>query len=169
MYDGSDTIVLCKECAYQDVLPIAWRPLPASLDADLSAVFGDSNVRVLQSCAAIEEHGQIEKAGRKRPARCRPPTNRSEGQSAPGSGWPNTGQQPAAATSDDDPLQRPRCHLARRHFRSQVPKEPSRFICATVCRGHCSSSGESRVCRRKGRSRLASCLRERPQRNCAEA
>jgi hypothetical protein len=61
MYDGSDTIVLYEELAYQDVLPMAWRPLPDSLDADLSAVFGESNVRVLQSCAAIEEHGHIEK------------------------------------------------------------------------------------------------------------
>lgn len=38
MYDGSDTIVLYEELAYQDVLPIAWRPLPDSLDADLSAL-----------------------------------------------------------------------------------------------------------------------------------
>jgi hypothetical protein len=61
MYDGSDTIVLYEELAYQDVLPVAWRPLPDTLDADLSAAFGDANVRVLQACAAIEEHGHIEK------------------------------------------------------------------------------------------------------------
>ena len=61
MYDGSDTIVLYEELAYQDMLPVAWRPLPDTLDADLSATFSDANVRVLQSCAAIEEHGHIEK------------------------------------------------------------------------------------------------------------
>ena len=61
MYDGSDTIVLYEELAYQDMLPVAWRPLPDSLDADLSAAFSDANVRVLQSCAAIEEHGHVEK------------------------------------------------------------------------------------------------------------
>ena len=30
MYDRSDTIVLYEELAYQDVLPMAWRPLPDS-------------------------------------------------------------------------------------------------------------------------------------------
>jgi hypothetical protein len=61
MYDGSDTIILYEELAYQDVLPIAWRPLPDELDADLVASFTDSNIRVLQACAALEEHSAGEK------------------------------------------------------------------------------------------------------------
>jgi len=61
MYDGSDTIILFEELAYQDVLAVAWRPLPAELDADLMASFSISNVRVLQACAALEEHSKGEK------------------------------------------------------------------------------------------------------------
>jgi len=61
MYDGSDTIILFEELAYQDVLPVAWRPLPDELDADLTASFSISNIRVLQACAALEEHSKGEK------------------------------------------------------------------------------------------------------------
>ena len=61
MYDGSDTIILYEELAYQDVLPMAWRRLPDELDADLVASFTDTNIRVLQACAALEEHSTGEK------------------------------------------------------------------------------------------------------------
>lgn len=61
MYDGSDTIILFEELAYQDVLPVAWRPLPDDLDADLTVSFADGNIRVLQACAALEEHSAGEK------------------------------------------------------------------------------------------------------------
>ena len=61
MYDGSDTIILFEELAYQDVLPVAWRPLPDELDPDLAAAYTDGNIRVLQACAALEEHSTGEK------------------------------------------------------------------------------------------------------------
>jgi hypothetical protein len=61
MYDGSDTIILFEELAYQDVLPVAWRQLPDELDADLVSSYAASNFRVLQACAALEEHSKGEK------------------------------------------------------------------------------------------------------------
>lgn len=61
MYDGSDTIILYEELAYQDVLPVSWRVLPDDLDADLAASYADGNIRVLQACAALEEHSTGEK------------------------------------------------------------------------------------------------------------
>jgi hypothetical protein len=61
MYDGSDTIILFEELAYQDVLPVAWRPLPDEMDPDLATSFAASNLRVLQACAALEEHSKGEK------------------------------------------------------------------------------------------------------------
>jgi hypothetical protein len=61
MYDGSDTIILYEELAYQDVLPVAWRALPAEPDADVLASFAYTNIRVLQACAALEEHSTGEK------------------------------------------------------------------------------------------------------------
>ncbi len=60
MFDGSDTIVLYEELAYQDVLPILWRALPGAVDAALAANYAERNVRVLQACAAIEEHRSSE-------------------------------------------------------------------------------------------------------------
>jgi hypothetical protein len=61
MYDGSDTVILFEELAYQDVLPVVWRPLADEIDPDLSASYTASNVRVLQACTALQEQGQLEK------------------------------------------------------------------------------------------------------------
>jgi hypothetical protein len=61
MYDGSDTIILYDELAYSDVLPVAWRPFAAPPEADLVASYVDGNIRVLQACAALEEHSAGEK------------------------------------------------------------------------------------------------------------
>lgn len=61
MYDGSDTVILFEELAYQDVLPVAWKPLPDQIDPDLAASYAASNVRVLQACTALQEQGQVEK------------------------------------------------------------------------------------------------------------
>jgi len=61
MYDGSDTVILFEELAYQDVLPVAWRPLPDQIDPDLAASYTASNIRVLQACTALQEQGQVEK------------------------------------------------------------------------------------------------------------
>ncbi len=56
MYDGADTVVLYEELAYQDVLPLLWRPLPGTVDQAVAASFTDRNVRLLHACAAVEEH-----------------------------------------------------------------------------------------------------------------
>ncbi len=61
MYEGTDTIVLYEELAYEDVLPLAWRPHLEPLDPAVVTSFGERNLHVLQACAAIEEHGQQEK------------------------------------------------------------------------------------------------------------
>jgi hypothetical protein len=62
MYDGSDTVILFEELAYQDVLPVAWRPLSDQIDPDLAASYASSNVRVLQASTALQEQGQTDKA-----------------------------------------------------------------------------------------------------------
>ncbi|MEP7245062.1 MAG: PilZ domain-containing protein [Gammaproteobacteria bacterium] len=67
MYDGSDTVILFEELAYQDVLPVVWRPLPDEIDPDLSASYMNSNVRVLQACTALQEQGQVEKVDENSP------------------------------------------------------------------------------------------------------
>lgn len=61
MYEGLDTIILYEELAYEDVLPVAWRPLPEPFDPALVGSFADRNLRVLQAVAALDEHGQLEK------------------------------------------------------------------------------------------------------------
>ena len=67
MYDGSDTIILFEELAYQDVLPVAWRPLPDQIDPDLAASYAASNVRVLQASTALQEQGSTDKADENSP------------------------------------------------------------------------------------------------------
>ena len=62
MYDGADTVILYEELAYQDVLPVLWRALPGTIDPALTASYSDQNVRLLEACAAIEEHAGSEKA-----------------------------------------------------------------------------------------------------------
>lgn len=67
MYEGVDTVVLEDELAYEDVLPVAWRPLREPLDAIALASLTDRNVKMLQVCAAIEEHGPVDKQDEKSP------------------------------------------------------------------------------------------------------
>ncbi len=67
MYDGSDTIILFEELAYQDVLPVAWRALPDQIDPDLAASYAASNVRVLQASTALQEQGPTDKADENSP------------------------------------------------------------------------------------------------------
>jgi hypothetical protein len=62
MFDGSDTIVLYEELAYEDNLPLTWMPFAAPPEAALLGGFAERNLRVLQASAAIEEH-----VGDKRP------------------------------------------------------------------------------------------------------
>jgi hypothetical protein len=67
MYEGVDTVVLQNELAYQDMLPVGWRPLAKSPDLALVTHMADGNVRILQVCAAIEEQGAVEKKDEKSP------------------------------------------------------------------------------------------------------
>jgi Atypical PilZ domain, cyclic di-GMP receptor len=61
MFDGSDTVVLHNELAYEEVLPVNWAPLAGTLDAAVAASFTERNVRLLQALAAIEDHGVSDK------------------------------------------------------------------------------------------------------------
>jgi hypothetical protein len=61
-YEGTDTIVLYEELAYEDVLPLAWRRLPEPYDPAVIGSFAERNLRVLQSLSALEDHGQIDKS-----------------------------------------------------------------------------------------------------------
>jgi hypothetical protein len=61
MYEGLDTIVLYEELAYEDVVPVAWQPLPEPFDPAVVGSFADRNLRALQALAALEEHGQLDK------------------------------------------------------------------------------------------------------------
>jgi Atypical PilZ domain, cyclic di-GMP receptor len=61
MFDGSDTVVLYNELAYEEVLPVNWSPLAAAVDATTAAGFSERNVRLLQALAAIEDHGVCDK------------------------------------------------------------------------------------------------------------
>jgi hypothetical protein len=61
MYDGADTIVLYEELAFQDVLPVLWRPMAAGLERGMTASFDDRNLRLLQAWDAMEEHVPVEK------------------------------------------------------------------------------------------------------------
>ena len=61
MFDGSDTVVLYEELAFQDVLPVVWRPLAAGAERDMAHGFDERNLRVLQAWDAMEEHVPVEK------------------------------------------------------------------------------------------------------------
>jgi hypothetical protein len=61
MFDGSDTVVLYDELAYEEVLPVNWAPLAGTVDALVAAGVTERNVRLLQALAAIEDHGSAEK------------------------------------------------------------------------------------------------------------
>src|SRR5579862_6056483 len=62
MYEGADTVVLYEELAFQDVLPVHWRPVNGPIDRELTAGFDDRNIRLLHAWDAMEEHGPVEKA-----------------------------------------------------------------------------------------------------------
>jgi Atypical PilZ domain, cyclic di-GMP receptor len=61
MYDGGDTVVLYEELAFQDVLPILWRPMTNPVDRELMGSFDERNLRLLQAWDAMEEHVPVEK------------------------------------------------------------------------------------------------------------
>lgn len=61
MADTIDTVILHNELAYADELPVRFRELSTVLDPGAEAAYVERNLRLLQSCAALEEHGQHEK------------------------------------------------------------------------------------------------------------
>jgi hypothetical protein len=61
MFDGSDTVVLYDELAYEEVLPVAWTPLAGAVEATVAASYTERNIRLLQALAAIEDHGIADK------------------------------------------------------------------------------------------------------------
>jgi hypothetical protein len=60
MYEGVDTVVLHDELAWEESLPVAFRPLAAAPEPSRLALLHERNLRVLQVCSAIEEQGAIE-------------------------------------------------------------------------------------------------------------
>jgi hypothetical protein len=66
-YEGADTIVLFEELAYEDLLPLAWRVSAAPITDLAKRSFLERNVKMLQACTALEEHGQPEKADERAP------------------------------------------------------------------------------------------------------
>jgi hypothetical protein len=66
-YEGVDTIVLFEELAYEDLLPLAWRASAAPITDLAKRSFLERNVKMLQACTALEEHGQPEKADERAP------------------------------------------------------------------------------------------------------
>jgi Atypical PilZ domain, cyclic di-GMP receptor len=61
MFDGRDTIVIDDKLAYEDLLPLRWRPEAAPPSDVQAAHYAERNLRVLQACDALEEHGQLDK------------------------------------------------------------------------------------------------------------
>jgi hypothetical protein len=61
MFDGSDTVVLYDELAYEEVLPVIWVPLAGRMEAAVATSFTERNVRLLQALAAVEDHGVSDK------------------------------------------------------------------------------------------------------------
>src|SRR3954463_3481849 len=61
MFDGRDTIVIYDKIAYEDLLPVRWRAEPAAPTDVQAAHYAERNLRVLQACDALEEHGQLDK------------------------------------------------------------------------------------------------------------
>jgi hypothetical protein len=61
MGELGDTVILHDELAYGDVLPVAFRPLADEPSDDALAAWSERNLRLLQGCAALEEHGGAEK------------------------------------------------------------------------------------------------------------
>ena len=67
MFDGRDTIVMFDKLAYEDLLSVLWRPQSAPVPDVQAQHFAERNLRVLQACDALEEHGQLDKKDEEAP------------------------------------------------------------------------------------------------------
>jgi hypothetical protein len=61
MSSHTETIVLFNELAYEDILALAWHPLTTAPEATQLHHLAERNVRLLQACEALEEHGVSDK------------------------------------------------------------------------------------------------------------
>src|SRR5690606_42041443 len=68
MYKGAAEIILKNGLSYQDVLPVAFKPLAQPMDMPANGELTDRNVRVMQVCAVLEEQGSVEKKDESSPA-----------------------------------------------------------------------------------------------------
>ena len=59
VYEGTDTVILYDELAYEDVLPVAWVPCAEPTDAAAAGRFDESNLRLLQACATLDEQPSL--------------------------------------------------------------------------------------------------------------
>ncbi|MEZ5499550.1 MAG: PilZ domain-containing protein [Steroidobacteraceae bacterium] len=62
MFDGADTVVLCDELAYTDIVPARARVLAGAPARSEMLALAERNVRLLQVSSTIDEHGQMEKS-----------------------------------------------------------------------------------------------------------
>ncbi|HLA74270.1 MAG TPA: hypothetical protein VK624_22405, partial [Steroidobacteraceae bacterium] len=62
MIDPADTTVLFEKLAYEDLLPVRWVPHDKQIDEVTAGSLAERNLRVLQACDALEEHGQLDKS-----------------------------------------------------------------------------------------------------------
>jgi hypothetical protein len=67
MFDGSDTIVLYDELAFQDMLPLAWHVQTHAADRDTLAGHMERNTRLLQAREALDQLGPVEKSDENAP------------------------------------------------------------------------------------------------------
>lgn len=61
MFDGRDTIVMFDKLAYEDLLPVHWAAQAGPVSDVEAQHLAERNLRVLQACDALEEHGRLEK------------------------------------------------------------------------------------------------------------
>lgn len=60
MTDNADTVVLYEELAFQDVLPVLWRPAPGPPGPETLASLSERNLQILQTCEALTDQGWVE-------------------------------------------------------------------------------------------------------------
>ena len=61
MGDMGDTVILHQELAYEDLLPVAWRPMSGLPDPAMLSGIAERNVKVMQAQAALDEAGPVER------------------------------------------------------------------------------------------------------------
>lgn len=55
MFEGTDTVILFDELAYEDVLPVGWVPASEPLEPAAATRFDECNLRLLHACSALDE------------------------------------------------------------------------------------------------------------------